>query len=118
MEVNGTESSLNGTEANRTSAPIFTIGTDFITQWQQSSIKATKSCGLLRARVERRRGTKNPGEVYALGIIALAESLVIHFYPKAAGLSSSFGTDLKREAIAPVIKIWKVLPVEAGASWS
>ncbi|XP_012230889.2 muscarinic acetylcholine receptor gar-2 [Linepithema humile] len=34
MEMNGTESSLNGTEVNRTSAPIFTIGTDFITQWK------------------------------------------------------------------------------------
>ncbi|XP_066591271.1 muscarinic acetylcholine receptor gar-2 isoform X2 [Prorops nasuta] len=34
MEANGTESSLNGTEVNRTSAPIFTIGTDFITQWK------------------------------------------------------------------------------------
>lgn len=32
--MNGTESSLNGTEVNRTSAPIFTIGTDFITQWK------------------------------------------------------------------------------------
>ncbi|KAL6262277.1 hypothetical protein P5V15_007372 [Pogonomyrmex californicus] len=34
MEMNGTESSLNGTEVNRTSAPIFTIGTDYITQWK------------------------------------------------------------------------------------
>ncbi|XP_015606052.1 uncharacterized protein LOC107272904 isoform X2 [Cephus cinctus] len=34
MEANGTESSLNGTEANRTVTPIFTIGTDFITQWK------------------------------------------------------------------------------------
>ncbi|XP_019700932.2 uncharacterized protein LOC105191802 isoform X1 [Harpegnathos saltator] len=34
MEMNGTESSLNGTEVNRTSAPVFTIGTDFITQWK------------------------------------------------------------------------------------
>ncbi|XP_011865486.1 PREDICTED: probable muscarinic acetylcholine receptor gar-2 [Vollenhovia emeryi] len=34
MEMNGTESSLNGTEVNRTSSPIFTIGTDFITQWK------------------------------------------------------------------------------------
>jgi hypothetical protein len=33
MEMNGTESSLNGSEVNRTSAPIYTIGTDFITQW-------------------------------------------------------------------------------------
>ncbi|XP_043499694.1 muscarinic acetylcholine receptor M5 [Polistes fuscatus] len=34
MEVNGTQSSLNGTEVNRTTAPIFTIGTDFITRWK------------------------------------------------------------------------------------
>ncbi|RLU27242.1 hypothetical protein DMN91_001043 [Ooceraea biroi] len=34
MEMNGTESSLNGTEVNRTSAPIFAISTDFITQWK------------------------------------------------------------------------------------
>ncbi|KAH0950509.1 hypothetical protein HN011_012267 [Eciton burchellii] len=34
MEMNGTESSLNGSEVNRTSASIYTIGTDFITQWK------------------------------------------------------------------------------------
>ncbi|XP_046470008.1 muscarinic acetylcholine receptor gar-2 isoform X1 [Neodiprion pinetum] len=34
MEVNGTESSLNGTENNRTVTSVYTIGTDFITKWK------------------------------------------------------------------------------------
>lgn len=35
MEGNGTvDSSYNATETNRTSSPIYTIGSDFITKWR------------------------------------------------------------------------------------
>ena len=33
MEINGTDSSLNGTEANRTTSPVFIISTRYMTQW-------------------------------------------------------------------------------------
>ncbi|KOC64145.1 Muscarinic acetylcholine receptor M5 [Habropoda laboriosa] len=35
MEVNGTDSSLNGTETNRTSSPVFIISTRYMTQWKR-----------------------------------------------------------------------------------
>ncbi|XP_012136000.1 muscarinic acetylcholine receptor [Megachile rotundata] len=35
METNGTDSSLNGTETNRTSSPVFIISTRYMTQWKR-----------------------------------------------------------------------------------
>ncbi|CAL7940186.1 unnamed protein product [Xylocopa violacea] len=35
MEANGTDNSLNGTEANRTSSPVFIISTRYMTQWKR-----------------------------------------------------------------------------------
>ncbi|XP_076477589.1 muscarinic acetylcholine receptor [Bombus vancouverensis nearcticus] len=35
MEINGTDSSLNGTEANRTTSPVFIISTRYMTQWKR-----------------------------------------------------------------------------------
>ncbi|XP_034184057.1 muscarinic acetylcholine receptor [Osmia lignaria lignaria] len=35
MEINGTESSLNGTETNRTTSPVFIISTRYMTQWKR-----------------------------------------------------------------------------------
>ncbi|CAK9821372.1 Muscarinic acetylcholine receptor gar-2 [Anthophora retusa] len=35
MEANGTDSSLNGTETNRTSSPVFIISTRYMTQWKR-----------------------------------------------------------------------------------
>ncbi|XP_018350504.1 PREDICTED: probable muscarinic acetylcholine receptor gar-2 [Trachymyrmex septentrionalis] len=118
MEMNGTESSLNGTEVNRTSAPIFTIGTDFITQWklkrQRERLCRFVYNQILTAECTQLNGTWPDPDDPRWNSGEYAE-LLPDWFPTNATNTSTFGnatTSSTSESLVPVLPpftLWQTI---------
>ncbi|XP_012288834.1 muscarinic acetylcholine receptor gar-2 [Orussus abietinus] len=124
MELNGTDSGLNGTDVNRTVTPVFTIGTDFITQWKLQK-QRERLCRfvynqVLTAECTQLNGTWPDSNDPRWSSGEYAELIPDWFPTNATNASASVNVTsptIQEEALQPVLppfELWQTVLIALG----